>query len=59
MDRINHYFSRIAHKYKDLRTTDLLSLSIIRKKVDNLEKALRRERERFKNGFSSRREREA
>jgi hypothetical protein len=28
-----------------------------RNKVDNLEKALRRERERFKNEFSSRRER--
>jgi ubiquinone/menaquinone biosynthesis C-methylase UbiE len=38
MRRINHHFSRIAHKYKDLRTTDLLSLSIIKKKLENLTK---------------------
>ncbi len=38
MRKINHHFSRIAHKYKDLRTTDLLSLSIIKKKLENLTK---------------------
>jgi ubiquinone/menaquinone biosynthesis C-methylase UbiE len=38
MRKINHHFSRIAHKYKDLRTTDLLSLSIIKKKLKNLTK---------------------
>ena len=38
MRKINHYFSRIAHKYKDLRTTDLRSLSVIKKKLENLTK---------------------
>ncbi len=36
MRKINHHFSRIAHKYKDLRTTDLLLLSVIKKKLENL-----------------------
>jgi ubiquinone/menaquinone biosynthesis C-methylase UbiE len=38
MRKINHHFSSIAHKYKDLRTTDLISLSIIKKKLKNLTK---------------------
>ena len=36
MRRIRHHFSMIAQKYKDLRTTDLLSLSVIKKKLENL-----------------------
>lgn len=36
MSRINHHFSRIAHKYRDLRTIDLALLSIIKNKLENL-----------------------
>jgi len=36
MRRINHHFSRIAHKYKDIRATDSLPLSFIKKKLENL-----------------------
>jgi len=36
MRRINHHFSRIAHKYRDLRTIDLALLSIIKKKLEYL-----------------------
>jgi len=36
MSRINHHFSRIAHKYRDLRTIDLALLSIIKKRLENL-----------------------
>ena len=36
MRRIRHHFSMIAQKYKDLRTTDLLPLSVIKKKLKNL-----------------------
>ncbi len=36
MRRINHHFSRIAHKYRDLRTIDLDLLSIIKKRLENL-----------------------
>ncbi|GAH81486.1 unnamed protein product, partial [marine sediment metagenome] len=36
MRETNHHFSRIAHKYRDLRTIDLALLSIIKKKLENL-----------------------
>jgi len=36
MRGINHHFSRIAHKYRDLRTIDLALLSIIKKRLENL-----------------------
>ena len=36
MRGIRYHFSRIAQKYKDLRTTDLLPLSVIKKKLENL-----------------------
>ena len=36
MRETNHHFSRIAHKYRDLRTLDLALLSIIKKKLGNL-----------------------
>ena len=36
MRRINHHFSRIAHKHRDLRTMDLALPSIIKKKLENL-----------------------
>jgi len=36
MRRINHHFSRIAQKYRDLRTIDLALLSIIKKRLENL-----------------------
>ncbi len=35
MRRINYHFSRIAHKYRDLRTIDLALLSIIKKRLEN------------------------
>ncbi len=36
MRETNHHFSRIAHKYRDLRTIDLDLLSIIKKRLENL-----------------------
>ena len=36
MKRIYHHFSRIAHKYEDLRTTDLEPVLFIKKKLQNL-----------------------
>ena len=33
---MNYHFSSIAQKYKDLRTTDLLLLSVIKKKLEYL-----------------------
>lgn len=36
MRRIHHHFSRIAHKYRDLRTIDLALLSVIKNKLENL-----------------------
>ena len=38
MKRIHHHFSRIAHKYEDLRTTDLDPILFIKKKLQNLTK---------------------
>ncbi len=36
MKRIHHHFSRIAHKYEDLRTTDLEPVLFIKNKLQNL-----------------------
>ncbi len=36
MRRINHHFSGIAQKCRDLRTIDLALLSIIKKRLENL-----------------------
>ncbi len=36
MKRIHHHFSRIAHKYEDLRTTDLEPILFIKKKLQHL-----------------------
>ena len=38
MERIHHHFSRIAHKYEDLRTTDLEPILCIKKKLQNFAK---------------------
>jgi len=38
MEKIHHHFSRIAHKYEDLRTTDLEPILFIKKKLQNLTK---------------------
>jgi ubiquinone/menaquinone biosynthesis C-methylase UbiE len=38
MKRIHHHFSRIAHKYEDLRTTDLEPILFIKKKLKHLAK---------------------
>jgi ubiquinone/menaquinone biosynthesis C-methylase UbiE len=38
MKRIHHHFSKIAHKYEDLRTTDLEPILFIKKKLQNLKK---------------------
>ena len=38
INRIHHHFSKIAHKYKDLRSTDLEPILFIRKKLQNLNK---------------------
>jgi ubiquinone/menaquinone biosynthesis C-methylase UbiE len=38
MKRIHHHFSRIAHKYEDLRTTDLEPILFIKNKLKNLTK---------------------
>jgi len=34
--KIHHHFSRVAHKYEDLRTTDLEPILFIKKKLQNL-----------------------
>ena len=36
MKLVHHHFSRIAHKYEDLRTTDLEPIFFIKKKLKNL-----------------------
>ena len=36
MDKIHHHFSRIAQKYKDIRTTDLEPILFIKKKLEGL-----------------------
>ncbi len=36
--KIHHHFSRVAHKYEDLRTTDLEPILSIKKKLQNLTK---------------------
>ncbi len=36
MRKIHRHFSRIAYKYRDLRTIDLALLSIIKNKLENL-----------------------
>ena len=38
MERTHTHFSKIAHKYKDLRTTDLEPILFIKKKLQNLTK---------------------
>jgi ubiquinone/menaquinone biosynthesis C-methylase UbiE len=38
MKRIHHHFSKIAHKYEDLRTTDLEPIIFIKKKLQNLKR---------------------
>lgn len=38
MERIHHHFSKIAHKYEELRTTDLEPILFIKKKLQNLKK---------------------
>lgn len=38
MKRVHTHFSKIAHKYKDLRTTDLEPILFIKKKLQNLTK---------------------
>ena len=38
MNGIHHHFSRVAHEYKDLRTTDLEPILFIKKKLQNLTK---------------------
>jgi len=38
MKKIHHHFSKIAHKYEDLRTTDLEPILFIKKKLRNLKK---------------------
>ena len=38
MEKIHHHFSRIAHKYEDLRTTDLEPILFIKEKLQNLTK---------------------
>ncbi|UCD71323.1 MAG: class I SAM-dependent methyltransferase [Syntrophobacterales bacterium] len=38
MERIHHHFSRIAHRYEDIRTTDLEPVSFIKKKLQNFPK---------------------
>ena len=38
MKRIYPHFSRIAHRYKDLRTTDVEPILFIKKKLQNLDK---------------------
>lgn len=36
--KIHHHFSKIAHKYRDLRTTDIEPILFIKKKLQNLPK---------------------
>ncbi len=36
MIRTHHHFSRIAHKYRDVRTTDLEPVLLIKKKLQKL-----------------------
>ena len=38
METVHHHFSRVAHKYEDLRTTDLEQILFITKKLQNLTK---------------------
>lgn len=38
METVHHHFSLIAHKYKDIRTTDLEPILLIKKKLQNLTK---------------------
>lgn len=38
METVHHHFSRIAHKYEDIRTTDLEPILFIKKKLQNLTK---------------------
>jgi ubiquinone/menaquinone biosynthesis C-methylase UbiE len=38
MKRIHPHFSRIAHRYKDLRTTDVEPILFIKKKLENFDK---------------------
>lgn len=38
MENIHHHFSEIAHKYRDLRTTDLEPIIFIKKKLKRLSK---------------------